>query len=356
MDVPLVDDKLTLPPPTTNVLKLTKTRATPANDDNTSSDSDSNDDNDDESNVELWTFRVPVGLPISALEGMEIHLDDDGWQGRFHAGPEETEYQVSAGCSTENETFRVLIPTTSSDSSRRRIIDEDDSDSDDDDTTSDNKNDKEDTKAGMYLHPAPRPFRRHFNVIKAFPKRSEMDLAPLKGPEPIDPMRHSYAPVPQRAGLKRRWMPQGMLGLRVVESTTQESTSESLSRKSMTSAIATGGGKTGTSSHKQSSSKNDGTMSTTDGLKEVDVVDMPHSQGNDHEDNNTMPSRKRMKTTDLTPDDDGVSTDQLVLTKEERKAQRKAAKEAEKAAKKAEKKAQKKMKKKIKKGEASQEG
>jgi hypothetical protein len=347
MDGPLVDDKLILPPPSTNVLKLAGKAGASASDGGSSnSDGDTGDDTSGSSNIELWTFRLPVGLNVSALEGVEIRLDDDGWQGRFRAGVPETEYQVAAGCSTENETFRVLVPAASKSDDlttrRKKDSDSDEGSDDDDDEDSDDSSGKgdgrKDAKTKLFLYPAPKPFRRHFNVTKTFPKRSEMELAPSEGPEPLDPMRHSYAPIPQRSGLKRRWMPQGVAGVQAAAAASAEQSASESSKKSKSTA-APDANSNDKSTRRKSSSTNDGDLGTTVGIKDVDM-DEPPSQDDDHEDSDTMPSRKRIKT--------GGGNQEDALTKEERKAQKKAAKKAAK-------KAEKKMKKKIEKGEASQE-
>jgi hypothetical protein len=239
-----VNPELTLPAPTVNVLQ-------------------ENDADGDE--LELWTLRLPVEFSLGNLDGVEFNLKD--WlsadnEAVIKDGKGNT-YRVVQGDATEAENFRVLLPideafaAAAAGSGNEGKDDDDDDNSrsnhssseneDDDDNSSDsdsgesfdsdgllkskskikgnkehkekdngNKDDDEskniadNTNANKFLYPCRKPFARHFNVVKSFPKMSETQLAPLKGPEPADDaMRHAYAPIPQRKGLKRRWMPTG---------------------------------------------------------------------------------------------------------------------------------------------------
>jgi hypothetical protein len=250
-------DDLMLDPPTVNVLRPLRTT-------NDGSDDDSDDDNND---IELWTFRVPVQFKIASLHGMDLNLRELKKAGetgiRIQAASKTTNSQQSAptlsssqpysiviGDTIENESFRALIPSESKlDNARNKSDEDDDEDSDDDsddrDSSSDDDlhmNDSDDdsegssrkkkakknmktksdgdepgtrTKAesdnsgGRCLHFSSKPFTRHFNVIKDFPHMSETQMAPLKGPKSVEPMRRAYTPIPQRKGLKRRWIPPG---------------------------------------------------------------------------------------------------------------------------------------------------
>jgi hypothetical protein len=67
------------------------------------------------------------------------------------------------------------------------------------------------------MQPTFRPFVRHFDVFADYERLTDLQVVPLKGPAPVDKMRHAYASVPQRTGLKRRWFPAGFKPLERAE-------------------------------------------------------------------------------------------------------------------------------------------
>jgi hypothetical protein len=142
------------------------------------------DDNDE--NLELWAFRLPTNVPVSCLNGVEISGDG----GEFQIGNEG--YKITQGDVIESESFRVLIPHD---------------DHQDNSSSEDSEDDERDKP--KYLKPSYKSFTRHWNVVTAIPELSEAKIAPRDGPAPQDKMRHAYAPIAQRMGLKRRWMPLG---------------------------------------------------------------------------------------------------------------------------------------------------
>jgi hypothetical protein len=145
--------------------------------------------------LELWTFRLPTNVPVSSLNNVDIDLNTN--TGEFQVGDQA--YKIVLGDAVENESFRVLVPAEDDKS--------DDSNSDDDD---DSDNDDEASDKQDFLQPSSLPFARHWNAVTAVPVLSETQLAPREGPPPVDFMRHAYSHVPQRTGLKRRWMPMGV--------------------------------------------------------------------------------------------------------------------------------------------------
>ena len=155
-------------------------------------DSDPDSDNEDADRYELVTFRIPVDVKLSDLNGIKIDLSKLSGSGMpIHDG----KFVLSQGDKNENETFRVLVPDN------KNTDDSSNSDSDSDDQ-SDSK---------YLLHPSQKAFSHHFNITKnILVKKSETELAPSVGPEPVGcTLKHSYSHIPQRKGLKRRWMPLG---------------------------------------------------------------------------------------------------------------------------------------------------
>eukprot|EP00980_Cylindrotheca_fusiformis_P014444 scaffold3857_cov127-Cylindrotheca_fusiformis.AAC.1 len=148
----------------------------------------------DDNDLELWTFRLPTNVPLSSLNELEIDLN--GNNAPFEVG--DRKYKITVGDKVDNESFRVLVPA---EDDLSESSDSDKYDDDDDDKTSEKQE---------LLQPSSLPFARHWNVVSAIPELSERDLAPREGPPPVDKMRTAYSHVPQRTGLKRRWMPMGV--------------------------------------------------------------------------------------------------------------------------------------------------
>ena len=138
---------------------------------------------------ELWTVRLPRNVDLQELHG--CHVDVNLSSSRQ---PEVPTFKNTNGkkCTfqfgdpIENESFRLLLP---------KEIDEDAMEDDDE----------------RFLYPSNMSFRRHVRIAPTIGKTGELDVAPSteNAPEPVDPMRHAYASVPQKKGLKRRWVPMG---------------------------------------------------------------------------------------------------------------------------------------------------
>jgi len=162
-------------------------------------DNDGDNDDDGDSRYELWTVRIPSDVNVSDLDGVEFDLEaiTERKTGAGGMKIQEGKFVIDRGETVEHETFRVLVPSGDDDSSS--------SSSDDDDLQSDTNQTKN------FLHPSSKGFSRHFNIHKnLLSRKSETELAPAKGPDPVgDTLRHAYCPIPQRKGLKRRWMPLG---------------------------------------------------------------------------------------------------------------------------------------------------
>jgi hypothetical protein len=181
-------------------------------------DVDKDKGNNDSSNFELWTFRVPSEMNIKDLHGVELVLNGDN-NNKSTIQQINDKFTLKQGESVENHNFRVLVP--GSNGSGKNNDDNSSSSSssdDDDDDDDDEKKDKTtNTTAQKYLlHPSSKTFTRHFNVNSAlYTKKTEMELAPRNGPKPSfendgTKLRHAYSSIPQRTGMKRRWMPLGV--------------------------------------------------------------------------------------------------------------------------------------------------
>ena len=180
----------------------------------------------DSSSYELWTFRLPVSIPLADLDKVELDVSGDGYCGTFES--KEKKYKIQLGDSVENESFRVLVPDQLHQGSG---VDE----SDDDDAAHERIHSNKKTSEG-HLLPSSTPFSRHLNVSVATKEMNETALAPRieNSPTPEDKVRHAYAPVAQRAGLKRRWMPLGSSSKAIESSNSTSTRSVDIRRQSRT--------------------------------------------------------------------------------------------------------------------------
>lgn len=163
--------------------------------------------------LELWSFRLPVSLSVDALKG--IKFDPLKGSGTFSADGKE--YRIQLGDTAETDSFRVLVPQNKNSKANRGDDDDDESSSSSSGNSSNDDDDDEDEAGGTNgkskkgkLRPCKVAFSKHFQVLASVPILTESQLAPLEGPPPADKMRHAYAPITQRSGLKRRWMPIGV--------------------------------------------------------------------------------------------------------------------------------------------------
>lgn len=168
----------------------------------------------DENNedLELWSFRLPVSLSVSALKGIKYHPS----KGYATFSADGKEYRLQLMKDADMESFRVLVPQVTN---KAKGGGKGENGGDDDDKSSSSSSDDDDDEEGEgadgettkgMLQPSKKAFSKHFQVLSSVPTLTESQLAPLEGPPPADKMRHAYAPVAQRTGLKRRWMPLGV--------------------------------------------------------------------------------------------------------------------------------------------------
>ena len=181
----------------------------------------------DSDRYELWSVRLPALTNIQDLDGCEMMIPETASAivagGTVAAAASENgkvvptnqafsfattkgdNYTLRWGQKVENESFRVLVQHKGEDS-------------DDEDEEEENN---ESNKKKKFLSPANAPFQRHVNVVAALEDVSETKLAPgtLTAPKPDlvtrgiqHKMRRAYQHVPQKTGLKRRWMPLGSKG------------------------------------------------------------------------------------------------------------------------------------------------
>jgi DNA-directed RNA polymerase I subunit RPA34.5 len=137
--------------------------------------------NDDR--YELWTVRLPTAVNLNDMHSVSFRLTSDDPDGEAIL-PRNTfqtnggsKYAFQLGHAVENESFRLLLPALS-----------------------DEDNDK-------LMVTAPSTFQKHVNVVLVPPSIHD-DEAPSMPLEQAQ-RRRAYAPVPQKTGLKRRWLPFG---------------------------------------------------------------------------------------------------------------------------------------------------
>ncbi|GAX17467.1 hypothetical protein FisN_5Hh118 [Fistulifera solaris] len=153
-------------------------------------------DNFNSDRFEVWTLRLPPDFDLADLNGARLPFHQQQHNQRsdevvdFSSRKGHQKFTLHWGDARESECFRMILP---------RPNDGDSDDSDDDD--------------GTFLYPADIPFTRHATILHAIPQQSQFELAPSMENAPFptekNALRHSYAPVPQKQGLKRRWTPLG---------------------------------------------------------------------------------------------------------------------------------------------------
>jgi DNA-directed RNA polymerase I subunit RPA34.5 len=177
----------------------------------------------EEDRYELWTVRIPSSVNVQELHRSTIpkhtafpkpnqKLDDTDStnapiittttsrdttstasninSGSISRSSTTMQYQFHLGQPTENESFRLL-------------------------TT-----DRTDPSSSHILVPSTKPFQKHFNVVLVptdnnstsssnVPNSAVGTPSQTSVPIEVQPLRHAYAPIPQKTGLKRRWKPFG---------------------------------------------------------------------------------------------------------------------------------------------------
>jgi hypothetical protein len=204
---------------------------------------------DESSRYELWTIRVPCSLAsdptqlAELLQGQTVSIANSASSSSAAAAsqpfpklastsagnsakypPDRSSWcQLEWGNSTENESFRMLLPANANSTSTVRPPNA--------------------PRAESMLHPLPVPFKRHLNLVELASSMPRHELAPpveLQPPPIVTNMamstskgtasrevaqrqkyaqigttiesrqvRRAYSQVPQRDGLKRRWQPIG---------------------------------------------------------------------------------------------------------------------------------------------------
>ena len=311
----------------------------------------------DSNRYELWSFRLPASIPIQDLDGCELTVPataaasaaggilsapaaENGKAAAAAAAASSNNpfsfatkngdnYTLRWGHQVENESFRVLVPYK-------------DGDDESEDEDNDNNNKKQ------FLAPANAPFQRHINVVSVVEEVSETKLAPgmETAPKPNlvtrgipHQMRRAYQHVPQKTGLKRRWMPLGSKGgADVVQ---EESRPRSLSASSLLL-------------DKQKRRKRSMSGPTEDrhqaeeGKRKRSGSGQPTSSYSNH----TAPNGRIIKAKNESSSDDSSKPTESKAEKKARKAAKKEQKKAKKEAKQAKKEAKKaKKEKKTKKEE-----
>jgi hypothetical protein len=283
----------------------------------------------EDDNIELWSFRLPVAFPLSALKGIEMSMTGVT---KIPSSSTTTtvdgkEYRLERGDLEDTESFRVLVIPKDDEQGGK---DNDGNDSDNSSSSSDDDDDekKDSARTIPKMVPLKKSFAKHFSVLADIPPMTETQVAPREGPPPQDTMRHAYSSIPQRTGLKRRWMPLG-----VVRNPMEEETEPRL-----TTAVSTS---VSTKTHPKTKPATSNSVASTSTHREALPADKATGDS----------PTKRFKTEEEvpSPDSDDASSEGVdeKLSKSERKAkkaEKKAAKKAKKEAKKA-KKAAKKVKK-----------
>lgn len=135
---------------------------------------------------EVWTLRLPRDFDLADLDGARFPLSNEDAVD-FASKRGNQKFTLQWGDARESECFRMILPRP----------DDNNEDSDDDDD-------------GTFLYPADIPFVRHATILPAIEQKTQFQLAPsIENAPPAQNVRHSYAPVPQKQGLKRRWTPLG---------------------------------------------------------------------------------------------------------------------------------------------------
>jgi DNA-directed RNA polymerase I subunit RPA34.5 len=156
----------------------------------------------DTDRYELWTVRLPSSVNVQDLNHSTLQLpaldtectgttttERPNSRHTFQSNDGST-YTFQWGLAVENESFRLLAPAPSS------------------------------TKAMVV---SPSTFQKHLNVVLVPTVTTLQTIAAIGHVEQQQPrstaavemesmhQRHAYAPIPQKTGLKRRWLPMGAL-------------------------------------------------------------------------------------------------------------------------------------------------
>jgi hypothetical protein len=177
----------------------------------------------DDGRYELWSVQLlGDGLTLQDLDGTHCSIDVSAHTQGSDGGGDEVIISAAIQASTEGQKYVLQVPpnglgVAANDSMRliypakkkRRVAarsasvsSDTDSDSDDDDDSHDGANDE-------FSHrPSRQQFVRHCSIISHH-RPAEEPSSKDGGSPPRVAIRRAYEPVPQRSGLKRRWVPFG---------------------------------------------------------------------------------------------------------------------------------------------------
>ena len=152
----------------------------------------------DVNRYELWTVRLPSQFNAKELDGTTIRLNE-----ATSIESKGQEFAVQLANTGETESFRLLVPKKAHGDDA--IGSDSDSDSDESDHGKAAHKDGNSTPDHEF-QPLAMPFKNHLIVASTLRPHEEMSTDPVP---PKVAVRHAYAHVPQKTGLKRRWAPIG---------------------------------------------------------------------------------------------------------------------------------------------------
>lgn len=177
----------------------------------------------DDGRYELWSVQLlGDGLTLQDLDGTHCSIDvsanPQGSSGESDEMIISTTIQASAGGQkyvlqvppnglgvAANDSMRLIYPAKK----KRRVAARSASDSSESDGDSDDDDDSHDQANGEFSHrPSQQHFVRNCSIISHHRPADEPSSKDGASP-PRVAIRRAYEPVPQRSGLKRRWVPFG---------------------------------------------------------------------------------------------------------------------------------------------------
>ncbi|CAB9508067.1 expressed unknown protein [Seminavis robusta] len=226
----------------------------------------------DPDRYELWSIRLPTSVQVSALDGTQISIpmapaacatgagilnppedgdsSDDGKPYSLKNKKGET-FTLRWGNPAETESFRLLVPNPGNNNRKKAPVDSDEDDSSDDsDDDEEEKKQSAKKKKDNTLIPANVPFQRHLKLVSFLKEVPATQLAPGSDRAPAPnvsttqtggptvKLRKAYDTVPQKTGLKRRWIPMGAKGAAQLMEKEAERRNRALSASSILSALS----------------------------------------------------------------------------------------------------------------------
>jgi len=308
----------------------------------------------DSDRYELWSIRLPVNITAQELNGRQLSipvsskacLSGEAIPAAASNNTKESTKPISF-VNKKGETYTLRWGQTKDNESFRLLLRHRERNGQDDDANN----------TTNYMMPVNIPFQRHINAASFLEETAETKLAPgidtaprpnLTTGDTTFQMRKAYETVPQKTGLKRRWMPSGSVGAAAQEehASSQKQRTRSLSASSLLLEKAA-------SNHSSSKAKNANPQKRKRSGSGIGMTNDPSS--------NVAAKRQRENNSPLKkpppppPSAAALSSQPLPTTvvSQESQAERKARKEKEKTEKKLAKKLKKEKKeaKKTKKAE-----